>query len=265
MEASSAKASGTGDVTTTASLQDLTGSTLSLEAGTYVVHGVYDVEVNNSGNDKLFEGHLDVGGSDQNDIALLLATGFADADRVTVSQSWRIVLASTTTVKLRALHSGGATGDFDVKGANTTITAYRAGGGSFGAWAAFTPTWTASTTNPTIGNGTLLGRYLIEGKRMHFSIYIKFGSTTTAGSGTYTIGNLPGTSKSSGMDQQIAPLHIQDSGTTNFHGLYRILAGGTSGLMSVADVGNPRDVTHAVPQTWATGDFMSITGTIEID
>lgn len=129
VSAASSLASGTGDVTTTASLQDLTGATLSLTAGTYIIHATYDVEVNNASNDRLFEGHLDSGGSDQNDIALLLATGWGDADRVTVSQSWRLVLGSTTTVKLRALHSGGTVGDFDVKAANTTIAAYRAGGG----------------------------------------------------------------------------------------------------------------------------------------
>lgn len=134
VDASSALASGTGDVTITGSLQDLTGATLSLEAGTYIISGTFDVLVNSALNDRTFEGHLDSGGSDQNDVALLVALGLVN-DRFTVAQTWRLVLASTTTVKLRGQYSGGTAGDFTSKGANTTIAAYRAGGGGGGATA----------------------------------------------------------------------------------------------------------------------------------
>lgn len=123
----SAQAAGTGDVTTTASLQDATGCSVSLAAGTYIVLGVFDVEVNNALNDRTWEGHLDVGGADQNDFAILVAPGLINV-QATVSQTWRITLGSTTTVKLRTLHSGGTVGDFDVKGANTVIAAWAAGG-----------------------------------------------------------------------------------------------------------------------------------------
>jgi hypothetical protein len=55
----------------------------------------------------------------------------------------------------------------------------------FGAWTSDTPTWTASTTNPVIGNGTLNGRYLKVGRTVHRAIDLLTGSTTTYGSGTY--------------------------------------------------------------------------------
>jgi hypothetical protein len=58
---------------------------------------------------------------------------------------------------------------------------------STGAWATYTPTWTASTTNPTIGNGTLQGRYLEIGSAVFGEIRVVFGSTSTRGSGTYAI------------------------------------------------------------------------------
>ena len=128
VEGASSKDSGTGDVTTTSSLQDLTGATHSLSIGTWLVIGVGDVRVNNSGNDRLFELHLDVGGVDENDFGPLLGLGLDDTDRQPVVQIWRVVIASTTTVKLRAKHTGGATGDFTVLGANTTLTAFRVGG-----------------------------------------------------------------------------------------------------------------------------------------
>lgn len=56
------------------------------------------------------------------------------------------------------------------------------------AWTSYTPSWTASTTNPTLGNGTLVGRYMLIGKTCHVSITLTIGSTTTVGAGTYLFG-----------------------------------------------------------------------------
>lgn len=64
-------------------------------------------------------------------------------------------------------------------------------------WLTYTPSWTASTTNPTIGNGTIAGRYYKTGYLVCFSVYILGGSTTTGGSGTYAL-SLPVTPLSTG-------------------------------------------------------------------
>ncbi|MFB7219333.1 hypothetical protein [Streptomyces sp. NPDC056227] len=58
----------------------------------------------------------------------------------------------------------------------------------FGAWTSYTPTWTAATTNPTIGNGTLTGRYIKVGRTVTVSLLLIPGSTTTYGSGVYLFG-----------------------------------------------------------------------------
>lgn len=121
---SSSSADSSGDVTVTGSLQDVTGCSVSLVAGTWIVTGVYDVLVN-SASDRLFEGHLDSGGSDQTLVALLDDPALTNA-RQTVVQHWRLTLGSTTTVKLRCKYSGGTTGDFTVK-ANSRIAAWQAG------------------------------------------------------------------------------------------------------------------------------------------
>ena len=55
-----------------------------------------------------------------------------------------------------------------------------------GAWATFTPTWTASGTAPSLGNGTLIGRYQRIGRTIKFHINLAPGSTTTFGTGTYS-------------------------------------------------------------------------------
>lgn len=123
---SAAQALSSGDVTTTASLADVTGCSVSLGAGTWLVAASFDVLVNNAANDRTFEGHLDVGGTDQTLIAELIALTLA-GDREQVAQIWKITLTGTTTVKLRTKHSGGTVGDFTVK-ANSSISAWRGAG-----------------------------------------------------------------------------------------------------------------------------------------
>jgi hypothetical protein len=55
-------------------------------------------------------------------------------------------------------------------------------------WATFTPTWTASTTNPTLGNGTLQGwwRYATP-KTIDIDYALTIGSTTALGSGVWRL------------------------------------------------------------------------------
>ncbi|MEU9332002.1 hypothetical protein AB0D49_02430 [Streptomyces sp. NPDC048290] len=59
---------------------------------------------------------------------------------------------------------------------------------ALGAWHTYTPTWTAATTNPSIGDGTLTGKYAVVGKVCHFTTLVTFSTTTTYGSGGYTLG-----------------------------------------------------------------------------
>ncbi|MFF1281044.1 hypothetical protein [Streptomyces sp. NPDC058299] len=66
-----------------------------------------------------------------------------------------------------------------------------------GAWTSYTPVWTGSTTNPSLGNGTLLGRYQKFGRTAVVHINLTPGSTTTYGSGSYNW-TLPFVSANSG-------------------------------------------------------------------
>jgi len=49
----------------------------------------------------------------------------------------------------------------------------------------FTPTWTASTANPTLNNGTLSGKYFRINKMIFCQIFLSIGSTTAVGTGQY--------------------------------------------------------------------------------
>jgi hypothetical protein len=71
----------------------------------------------------------------------------------------------------------------------------------YGAWTPYTPAWTASTTNPVLGNGTVIGRYMKIGRTVLCQIILTTGSTTTYGSGQYSFG-LPSALASSGVDSE---------------------------------------------------------------
>jgi hypothetical protein len=72
--------------------------------------------------------------------------------------------------------------------ANVTDDRVAAGLGAAFPWTPYVPTWTAATTNPTIGNGSIVARYRQAGKSVHFRLSITGGSTTNGGSGSYTFG-----------------------------------------------------------------------------
>lgn len=61
-----------------------------------------------------------------------------------------------------------------------------AAGISFDPWTTWTPVWTASGTNPTLGSGgSITGSYVQIGKTVHFSMTLTLGSGASGGSGSW--------------------------------------------------------------------------------
>ncbi|MEU9466561.1 hypothetical protein AB0D78_07865 [Streptomyces avermitilis] len=87
---------------------------------------------------------------------------------------------------------------------------------ALGAWNSYTPTWTAATTNPAIGDGTLTGKYAVVGKVCHFTTFMVFGSTTTFGNGVYSFG-LPVTGGTPGGLAQFTGMAISPGGPGSDH------------------------------------------------
>ena len=54
-------------------------------------------------------------------------------------------------------------------------------------WQPYAPTWTAVTTNPTIGNGAIVGAWRRAGDSVEVFVSIYSGTTTTFGSGQYFV------------------------------------------------------------------------------
>ena len=94
----------------------------------------------------------------------------------------------------------GATGP---TGAASTVPGPTGPTGSFdtATWTVYTPVVTASTTNPTIGNGTISGNYIKFGTFVMGQAKIIAGSTTNRGSGRYRI-SLPFTGATSVRNYQ---------------------------------------------------------------
>lgn len=75
-------------------------------------------------------------------------------------------------------------------------------------WQTYTPVWTASVTNPVIGNGTIAGRFYKTAHLVCFSIFVFGGSTTTGGTGNYFL-SLP-----------VTPLATGNFAVGSFNGLF---------------------------------------------
>ena len=132
-----------------------------------------------------------------------------------------------------------------------------------GAWVPYTPSWTASTTNPVLGNGTLVGVYAVSGKTCHAAIRLIPGSTTTFGSGTYLFG-VPFTAASVGVEfLGVARL---TAGST-FIGQVDLGAGGgamNATFPSQSTPGIAANMSNTLPATFASAHVLRMTLTYQI-
>lgn len=127
----------------------------------------------------------------------------------------------------------------------------------FAAWTAYTPSWTATTTNPVLGNGTLTGRHMKIGRTCFVQIDLVTGSTTTYGSGGYSF-SLPFTSASVGTRTGIAHVFLSQRYLGQFH----VASSATTGTLFFPASGSVSNLTQAannVPFTWANGLQLRIT------
>ncbi|MFI1524925.1 hypothetical protein [Streptomyces griseus] len=123
-------------------------------------------------------------------------------------------------------------------------------------WTAYTPTWSGATTNPVIGNGTLTGRYMKIGRSCHLRIEMLAGSTTTYGSGGWSL-SLPFAAAATGAQIGIAHTHQSQ----RIQGAFTIAPGASVGLAFFPTTGAPALlswVASTVPVTWASGGRLSI-------
>jgi hypothetical protein len=128
-----------------------------------------------------------------------------------------------------------------------------------GAWTTYTPVWTATTTNPTMGNGGAEGYYSLTGKQVMFSIEINVGSTTKRGVGSYrfTLPVPPATNR-----RQVAAANILRYGVVEYPGV-AVISGGRIDHIDIATSTAGQYLSHSVPATLPTGSLISVTGCYE--
>jgi hypothetical protein len=126
---------------------------------------------------------------------------------------------------------------------------------------AFTPTWAAASVNPALGNGTLVGKYIRDGKTVTITYTLVAGSTTTFGTGQYTF-SLPSHLPAAATYDWYGAARAVDSsaGSPFIQGTSIVNAGGT-----VVTADFPAGLwSPTIPMTWVSTDQMAITITYGI-
>jgi hypothetical protein len=125
---------------------------------------------------------------------------------------------------------------------------------------AYTPTWTAGTTNPAIGNGSLSGFFIRKGQTITATIGVAMGSTTTYGAGEYSFA-IPITSAASSI-AYVGSVWALNSGVAYRIGTAIIVPGSTS--VSVYFDNGSTSMSPTQPHTWKNGDTLRIQITYSI-
>ena len=137
-----------------------------------------------------------------------------------------------------------------------------------GAWQSYTVSWTAVTTNPSIGNGTLIGRYVQIGKTCILVIGLTMGSTTTYGSGNWSF-SLPKTAKNTSGINFYGVAHIRKLGTANYERIAQINPSISTTVINMfidpTQGSNSFYLSSSAPFTWGDGDSLGIEITYEME
>jgi hypothetical protein len=127
-----------------------------------------------------------------------------------------------------------------------------------GAWTAYTPALTATTTNPSIGNGSITGAYSQQGKTVAFSIDLRVGSTTTRGVGRWYLSlPVPPVAR-----LQAATVYLYVVGVGEYVGSAKI-EGGIINNIQISTSTHAQALSHSLPATLPAGSPLIITGTYE--
>lgn len=127
-------------------------------------------------------------------------------------------------------------------------------------WSSYTPAWTAVTTAPALGNGTLAGYYIKVSDGYLVRIRLVAGSTTTYGSGAWFFSTPFARNTADVFDGAFTG--IANGGTTNRYLL--VSQDSTTTTFSLIASGAPTaGVSSTVPFTWASGNTLAIRGFYE--
>jgi len=115
----------------------------------------------------------------------------------------------------------------------------------------YVPAITASGSAFSLGNGDAVGAYSLVGNRVRTQVSFTMGSTTTFGSGTYSV-SLPFTSANNSLTS-LGTSFFNDSGTGLNAGIVRVVPASSTATMWTGSV-PATQVGTTSPQTFAVND-----------
>jgi hypothetical protein len=190
------------------------------------------------------------GGSDPIDTGSLLITASFGNPRLTFTKGD----GNAFTVDLSSLTSTSAS----YASTASIVPSYE------GAWIPYTPSWTAASVNPVIGNGTIEGYYKVIGKTCFVRGNIAMGSTTTFGSGEWYV-SMPFTA--SHADAILMTAQLLDNGSAWYNATLNGARAGfnfKTAIQYQSTGGTALDVNATQPFTWANSDRFLWNGSFEI-
>jgi len=168
------------------------------------------------------------------------------------SKTWKYT-GSSTWILLQSNPSG-PQGVQGVQGAQGV-------GFSNTAWTSYTPSWTSSGTAPSLGNGTISGKYKQNGKVVFVRVQLVIGSSTTTGSGNWRISLPVDAADTVGI---IMPSTYYDSGVDWYTGVVTCEYDGSISYVVPLKGSSPSGaITSTVPFTWGTSDTLTFNGSYE--
>lgn len=121
-------------------------------------------------------------------------------------------------------------------------------------WQNWVPTWTAATTNPIIGNGTITGKWRVSGGDVEAYAKITIGTSTNSGAGAYSW-TLPVTTHADLNTTYPIGQGTVLSGSTRGRTLITTGSGASAALTDEAGV----RVSNGTPVAFSSTNTMSLT------
>lgn len=142
---------------------------------------------------------------------------------------------------------------------STTLAAWTPISGT-APWTSYSPVWSATTSDPTMGNGTITGHYQELGLTVNIRVVITVGSTTTVGSGVYRF-SIPIAAK---VNSLIPGTYFDQSASQYFVATTRVTTTALNGdNMRVGVAGSAIPWGATAPVVPATSDVIIFSGTYE--
>ena len=125
-------------------------------------------------------------------------------------------------------------------------------------------TWTPTYYNMSVGNGTVVAKYIQIGNLASIIWTLTFGSTTSFTGGTPAVG-LPANVPAAWSEVVFISGKIEDAGTAFYVGGSMVVP--TDRFRLQYATGSPMSVSNVsptAPMTWTTGDIMKVAFTYEV-